>query len=143
VGGFAIAGRAVGVVAAGACGIAWLAVLALALPGAGACLVLSLTLGVLAAVAGAPGWLPATAAGASVVAWDLTHFAAGAARGVDARAERRLVRIRLRTLAAGVLPGLGVAALLGPVRIDMPFVVLVGLALLALLAVDRVARRWW
>jgi hypothetical protein len=139
--GFAAAGRVDGVAAAAACGIVWLAVLALALPGAVACLTLSLALGVLAALAGAPGGLTTTAAGASIAAWDLTRLAAGGARGIDAPTERRLLRSRLRALAAGILPGVVLAGLLRPVRIDMPFVVLASLALLALLTLDQVARR--
>ncbi len=139
--GFGAAGRLDGTIGAAACALGWLAVLAWSLPAAAACLTASLGLGVLAALAGAPGWLPATAAGASVAAWDLTVLAAEA-RGADDGGERRIVTARLAALAAGILPGLALAGLLGRVRLALPFAAMLALAIGALVALHRAARRW-
>lgn len=138
---FATVRRGDGMAAAAVCAVGWGAVLALAAPGVSLCLTASLALAILAVLAGAPGWLTTTAAAASLAAWDLTHLATGGARGVDQAAERRLVTSRLRALAAGILPGLALAALLGQARLAVPFPVMVGAAIVALLALDRAARR--
>lgn len=139
--GFGAAGRLDGTIGAAACALGWLAVLVWSVPAAGACLTASLALGVLSALAGAPGWLPAAAAGASLAAWDLTRLAAGA-RGADEAGERRIVTGRLGALAAGILPGLALAGLLGWIRLALPFAVMLALAIAALVALDRAARRW-
>jgi hypothetical protein len=139
---FALAGRPWGVAAAGACAVLWLCVLARAIPAAGACLFAAVALAALSILAGAPGWLGVAASSASVVAWDLTRFASGGAPAEDRAGERRLVGSRLGALAAGLLPGLVLAALLGQLRLTLPFPVMLGLGLLALLALDRAARRW-
>ncbi len=107
-----------------------------------ACLVALLALGVVAVLAGAPGWLGAVAAAASLAAWDLSLLAVQRPRGADRSQERRLLRSHLRALAAGILPGLALAILLGPVRLRIPFLAMVVLAAVALLALHRVARRW-
>lgn len=140
VAGFAAAGRPAGAAAALACALGWLLVLAFRWPGASLCLTASLALGVVAALAGAPGWLPATAAAASLVAWDLVLLRVERAR--PGPGERRLLANRLGALAAGVAPGLLLAAVLGRVRVELPFTAVAAAAAIALLALDRAARRW-
>jgi len=140
--GFAVAGRALGAAAAAACALLWLAVLALALPGQAVCLATSLALAVLAVAAGGPGLLAVASAAAGVAAWDLARFATAGAPAADRAGERRLLRSRLLALAAGLLPGLALAAALGPVRLALPFPVMLGAAVLLLFALDRAARRW-
>jgi hypothetical protein len=139
---FALAGRAAGMAAAGAFALLWLGVLARGVFAAGACLFASVALAVLAVLAGGPGWLGIAACSASVAAWDLTRFTTGGAPAQDGAGERGLVRSRLVALAAGLLPGLVLAALLGQVQLSLPFPVMLGLGLVALLALDRAARRW-
>ncbi len=138
---FAWARCGAGVAAAGLCALGWLVVLALAVPFAAACLAASLALAVLAVLAGAPGWLTTAAAAASLAAWDLTGVAGARARGVDGAAERRILASHLRALAAGILPGLALAGVLGEARIALPFPVLVAVAVGARVALDRAARR--
>ncbi len=139
---FALAGNAWGLAGAGACTLLWLVVLGRAVPMAGACLFASVALAALSVLAGAPGWLGVAASTAAVVAWDLTRLATGGAPAEDADGDRRLVRSRLGALATGLLPGLALAALLGQVRLALPFPVMLGLGVVALLALDRAARRW-
>jgi hypothetical protein len=139
---FTLAGRPWGMTAAGACAVLWLGALARAVPAAGACLFASVALAALSILAGGPGWLGVAASCASVVAWDLTRFASGGAPAVDRAGEQRLVRSRLGALAAGLLPGLVLAALFGQLRLTVPFPVMLGVGILALLALDRAARRW-
>jgi hypothetical protein len=139
---FARAGRADGMAAAGGSAVLWMGVLAMALPAAAACLTVSLALAVLSVLSGGPGGLAVGAAGASLAAWDLTRLSSGGAPAADAAGERRLVRSRLLALAGGILPGLVLAGLLGGVRMALPFPVMLGLAVAALLALDRAARRW-
>jgi len=138
---FAWLGRAAGIAAAMACALGWGLALALALPVGTLCLVASLGLGVLAAVAGAPAGLAAAGAGAAVAAWDLTLLATEEPRAVDGAGERRVLASRIGALGAGILPGVALAALLGAVRLELPFVAVVAAALLLLGALDRVARR--
>lgn len=140
--GFAIAGRVDGMVAALVCALGWVLVLALAASEATLCLVASLGLGVLGALAGAPGWITTTAAGASLAAWDLTLLGARGAAPADEPGERRLLRSHLRALAAGILPGLALAILLGRAQVAIPFAAMVVLVGVALLSLHGVARRW-
>ena len=139
---FALAGRPGGMAGAGAWALLWLTVLARAFPAAGACLFGSVALAALSVLAGGPGWLGVAAVAASVVAWDLTRLTSDGVPAGDRAGERRLVRSRLLALAAGLLPGLVLAVLLGHVELTVPFPVMLGLGLVALLALDRAARRW-
>jgi hypothetical protein len=139
---FAVAGRPLGMAAAGLCAAAWLLVLARSAPGAAPCLGAALGLAILALLAGAPGWLPSLGAGAALASWDLTTFCTQRERAPDASGERALLASRLRGLAVGILPGLALAGVLGHVRLDLPFAVVAALAAAAVLLLDRASRRW-
>lgn len=136
-----VAGNGLGVAAAAACALCWLVVLAFALPGATACLAASLALEVWGVMAGGPGWLAAASAGASLAAWEFTSSAIEGTRSGE-EADRPFLRHRSIALGAGLLPGLALAGLLGRVHAGIPFAVMAGLAGVALLALDRLARRW-
>jgi len=138
---FAMVRRGEGLAAAAACALGWLTVLVVAAPAASLCLTASLALAVLAVLAGAPGWLSTAATAASLVAWDLTHLATEPARGVDDAAERRMMGSHLRALGAGILPGVALAGVLGQARLTVPFPVMVGVVILALVALHRAGRQ--
>jgi hypothetical protein len=139
---FAGAGRLAGMAAAAGCALVWLVLVALAMPGISACFCASLALGVLAAMAGAPALLATAAAGASLAAWDLSLLAAGRGRRADEPEERPFLASRLRALAIGIFPGVALAALLGRARLDIPFLGMLAIPILVLIALDRAARRW-
>jgi hypothetical protein len=142
---FAAEGRPLGVAAAGACAAAWLAVWARRSSGATACLVAAEALAALAIVTGsggAPAWLPSLGGAGALAAWDLTGLGARGGPPAHRGGERALLRSRLLALSLGILPGLAAALALGGVRLHAPFAVVLAAGALALLLLDRAARRW-
>lgn len=138
---YAAAGRPQGIGAAAACAAAWLLLTRLAHRAVFAMLFVGLGLTAGAALAGAPAWLCAAAAGGCVAAWDLSLVAGAAPPEADPAQERRVLRAHLGALAAGLSPGLLLAGLLGDVRIALPFGAVLALGLIAVAALDQAGRR--
>lgn len=103
--------------------------------------VLGLGLAVLAVVAAAPTWLCAVAAGGAVAIGDLAALAAEATPDADRAQEARVLRAHLGALAAGLAPGIALAALLGRAHFALPFGAVLALGLGAVVALDRAWRR--
>jgi len=84
-----------------------------------------------------PLWMLPGAA-LALASWDLAHWEKSLGGGLPAEAERRLERKHYACLALAVGPAL-LAAVAGQfIRFQIPFGVLVAVALLALLGLDRI-----
>jgi hypothetical protein len=103
--------------------------------------VLALALAVAAVALGAPAWACAMASAGCVAVGALALAAGSAPPGADRAQEARVYRAHLGALAAGLLPGIALVALLGQARMALPFGVVVVLGLAALAALDRAWRR--
>lgn len=95
----------------------------------------------LAGRAGAPAWSWAMVAAAAVAAWDLGRLAAGAPEDPAPAREARLLAVHLRALAIGLLPGVALAVALGGLRLPLPFLAVLALAVVATAALERAGRR--
>ncbi len=74
----------------------------------------------------------------ALASWDLAHWDSFLAGGLPAEVESRLERKHYACLALALVPALLVAAAGQFLRLQIPFGVLVAVALLALLGLDRI-----